>query len=66
MGDSKQMNIECFKCDVNQMKKISKHMELDKEEEEKIIGITEEYLKDCDMSKTNPEIMSDIRQSAIF
>lgn len=54
------MNRECFECDINQMKKISKHMGLDIERENKILEIAENYLQNCDMSKTNPEIMCEI------
>lgn len=54
------MNKNCFECDVKQMKKISKHMGLDIERENKILEITDNYLKNCDMSKTNPETMAEI------
>lgn len=54
------MNKNCFECDIKQMKKISKYMGLDIERENKILEITDNYLKNCDMYKTNPEIMGEI------
>lgn len=42
------------------MKKISNHMGLDIVRENEILEITNNHLQNCDMSKTNPEIMSEI------
>lgn len=55
-----RMHQECFDCDLNQMKKISAFLRLDKEKEERLIKIAGDYLKTCDMAKTNPEIMGGI------
>lgn len=58
------MHKECFQCDINQMKKISHFLHLDKQKEE-LINTTINYLQNCDMSKTNPEIMADIWERII-
>lgn len=54
------MHKDCFECDIKQMMKISKHMNLDLEMENKILHVAYNYLSCCDMSKTNPEIMAEI------
>ncbi len=54
------MHQECFHCDINQMKKISRFMQLDQAAENRLIKLTDDYLKTCDMTKTNPEIMGEI------
>lgn len=55
-----KINKDCFECDINQMKKISNYMKLDIEVENNLLDITNNYLANCDMSKTNPEIMGEI------
>lgn len=47
------------------MKKISAFLKLEKSVEKQLIEITESYLKSCDMTKTNPEIMGAIWQEII-
>lgn len=54
------MNKDCFICNINQMNKICSFLNLDQDIQTKLIKITDEYQKNCDMSKTNPEIMGDI------
>lgn len=55
-----QMHQECFHCDINQMKKISGFLQLNQATENQLIRLTDDYLKTCDMTKTNPEIMGEI------
>lgn len=50
----------CFICDLNQTRKVSEFLKLDKEVEEKLLKTTQTYLDTCDMKKTNPEIMAEI------
>lgn len=54
------MNKACFECDRNQMLKISQFMELDKDKENTLLQEAQAILDQCDMTKTNPEIMADI------
>lgn len=54
------MHQECFQCDINQMKKISSFLQLDQAAGNQLIKLTGDYLKTCDMTKTNPEIMGEI------
>ena len=54
------MHQECFDCDLDQMKKISAFLQLDKEMEGRLTRLAGDYLKACDMTKTNPEIMGGI------
>ena len=54
------MHRECFECDISQMKKISAFMQLGREKEGQLIKLAGDYLKTCDMSKSNPEIMGEI------
>ncbi len=54
------MHKECFDCDISQMKKICVFQQLGKEKENQLIKLAREYLKTCDMAKTNPEIMGEI------
>ncbi|MBC5742915.1 DUF89 family protein [Lachnospiraceae bacterium MD308] len=54
------MHRECFECDISQMKKISAFMQLGREKEGQLINLAGDYLKTCDMSKSNPEIMGEI------
>lgn len=56
------MHRECFACDIKQINKISQILSLDKELEELLLEKINNYLRTCDMSKTNPEIMKDIWQ----
>lgn len=55
-----QMHQECFQCDINQMKKISGFLQLDQAAGNQLIRLTDDYLKTCDMTKTNPEAMGEI------
>lgn len=54
------MNKACFECNRNQMLKISQFMGLDKDKEEALLQEAQAILDQCDMTKTNPEIMADI------
>lgn len=54
------MHEECFDCDLNQMKKISKFLQLEQAKENELITLAKHSLQTCDMSKTNPEIMGEI------
>lgn len=54
------MHKSCFECNRNQMKKISRILNLDKKVETSIINLVEQYQKSCDMRKSNPEIMGEI------
>lgn len=56
------MHKDCFNCDIKQMLKISVFLSLEKDVEEMLIKKTNTYLKHCDMTKSNPEIMADIWQ----
>ena len=59
------MNKACFECDRVQMLKISQFLNLDKQTQEKLLTMTDTILKQCDMSKTNPEIMAGIWEEVI-
>lgn len=59
------MNKACFECDRQQMLKISRFLNLDKQTQEKLLTMVDAILKQCDMSKTNPEIMAGIWQEVI-
>lgn len=61
-GTMKEM---CFVCDIQQMKKISQFLKLEKRIEDTLIDITKEHLDSCDMDKANPEIMAEIWQKII-
>lgn len=54
------MHEECFDCDLNQMKKISKFLQLEQAKENELISLAKHSLQTRDMSKTNPEIMGEI------
>ena len=54
------MHKECFLCDLKQMKKVSQFLSLCQDKEDELFKQTKAYLKCCDMTKTNPEIMADI------
>lgn len=54
------MHKECFDCDISQMKKICAFQQLGKDKENQLISLARDYLKTCDMAKTNPEIMGEI------
>lgn len=54
------MHKSCFECNIQQMKKLSHFLQLDKETKQKLIVLTNEYQSHCDMTKTNPEIMGEI------
>lgn len=54
------MHEECFDCDLNQMKKISKFLQLEQAKENELITLAKHSLQTCDMPKTNPEIMGEI------
>ena len=57
------MNKACFECDYNQMRKISEFCHLDESITKQLFDTTELILSQCDMSKTNPEIMGEIWQA---
>lgn len=59
------MNKACFECDRVQMLKISQFLNLNKQIQEKLLTMAETILKQCDMSKTNPEIMAGIWEEVI-
>ena len=52
------MHKECFLCDLKQMKKVSQFLSLCQDKEDELFKQTNAYLKCCDMTKTNPEIMA--------
>lgn len=54
------MHDDCFTCDRNQIHKISTFLELEEVTEKHLLKITDEYLQNCDRTKTNPEIMGEI------
>lgn len=54
------MNKQCMICNENQMYKIGQLMNLESSKQEKLLSICQKYMDECDMSKTNPEIMGDI------
>ncbi|WP_041139493.1 damage-control phosphatase ARMT1 family protein [Beduini massiliensis] len=54
------MNKACFECDRQQMLKISRFLNLEKQMQEKLLTTADSILTQCDMSKTNPEIMAGI------
>jgi uncharacterized protein with ATP-grasp and redox domains len=54
------MHDDCFTCDCNQIHKISTFLELDEATENHLLTMTNEYLQNCDRTKTNPEIMGEI------
>ena len=56
----RNMHKECFQCDLKQMKKVSQFLSLCQDQEDELFKQTKAYLKCCDMTKTNPEIMADI------
>lgn len=51
---------DCFQCDMKQVKKISQLLSLNQDEEDFLDKEVKTYLQNCDMTKTNPEIMGDI------
>ncbi|MFQ9922006.1 MAG: damage-control phosphatase ARMT1 family protein [Beduini sp.] len=59
------MNKACFECDRVQMLKISQFLNLNKQTQEKLLAMADTVLKQCDMSKTNPEIMAGIWEEVI-
>jgi hypothetical protein len=56
------MNQKCIQCDLKQIDKLHKIINFNKKEVKTLVL---EYLKTCDMNKTNPEIMGEIWQMII-
>lgn len=54
------MHDDCFMCDRNQIRKISAFLELDERTEKQLLELANEYLENCDRTKTNPEVMAEI------
>lgn len=54
------MHYECFHCDIQQMKKISTFLHLDKSKKAQLTALAQNHLQVCDMAKTNPEVMQEI------
>lgn len=56
------MHYDCFGCDLKQVDKISKILEIPKDQKIELKKQVSNYLENCDMEKTNPEIMGEIWQ----
>ncbi len=54
------MHEDCLLCDKNQMKKISTVLQLDAGKEKQLLQLADDYLRSCDWTKTNPEIMGEL------
>ncbi len=52
-----KLNLECIKCNIDQVLKITKILELDEERKEKMMRDVLKYLQTTDYNRTNPEVI---------